>query len=57
MRPCRTRPTSPLDFAQREDGGWSFSWPAWSPVAEAEWRGSVTVGALLVLRANGRLEA
>jgi hypothetical protein len=44
-----------LAGAQREDGGWTFSWPAWSPVAEAEWRGSVTVDALVVLRANGRL--
>ncbi|MEA2310699.1 MAG: hypothetical protein QOE28_667, partial [Solirubrobacteraceae bacterium] len=31
-----------------------FDWPAWSPVAEAEWRGSVTVDALALLRANGR---
>jgi hypothetical protein len=40
---------------QREDGGWSFDWPAWSPVAEAEWRGSITVDALALLRENGRL--
>ncbi len=40
---------------QRDDGGWTFDWPAWSPVAAAEWRGSVTVDALVVLRANGRL--
>ena len=44
-----------LAGAQREDGGWTFSWAAWSPVAEAEWRGSVTVDALLILRAAGRL--
>ncbi len=44
-----------LAGAQREDGGWTFGWPAWSPVAEAEWRGSVTVDALVVLRSNGRL--
>jgi hypothetical protein len=42
---------------QREDGGWTFNWPAWSPLAELEWRGSVTVDALRVLRANGRLPA
>lgn len=41
---------------QQPDGGWTFDWPAWSPVAEAEWRGSVTVDALAMLRANGRLE-
>jgi hypothetical protein len=41
---------------QREDGGWTFDWLAWSPLAELEWRGYVTVEALVVLRANGRLE-
>ena len=43
-----------LDAGQQDDGGWTFDWPAWSPVAAAEWRGSVTVDALVVLRANGR---
>ena len=43
-----------LASGQREDGGGTFNWPAWSPVAEREWRGSVTVDALRVLRANGR---
>ena len=43
-----------LAEGQHEDGGWTFDWPAWSPVAAAEWRGSVTVDALAVLRANGR---
>ena len=42
--------------AQREDGGWMFNWPAWSPAAEAEWRGFLTVDALRLLRANGRLQ-
>jgi hypothetical protein len=42
--------------AQKEDGGWTFNWLAWSPAAEAEWRGSLTVDALLLLRANGRLQ-
>jgi hypothetical protein len=41
--------------AQKEDGGWMFNWLAWSPAAEADWRGSLTVDALLLLRANGRL--
>ena len=46
-----------LAAGQREDGGWTFDWLAWSPLAELEWRGSVTVNALVVLRANGRLPA
>ena len=46
-----------LARGQREDGGWTFNWPAWSTLAELEWRGSVTVDALRVLRANGRLPA
>ncbi len=46
-----------LAGAQREDGGWMFNWPAWSPAAEREWRGAVTVEALLTLRAYGRCPA
>jgi hypothetical protein len=46
---------SHLAAAQRDDGGWMFNWPAWSPAAEADWRGFLTVGALHLLRANGRL--
>jgi hypothetical protein len=44
-----------LANAQLDDGGWTFNWLAWSPVAEHEWRGSLTVDALVRLRANGRL--
>src|SRR6266852_2158576 len=44
-----------LAQAQREDAGWMFNWPAWSPAAELDWRGFLTVDALRVLRANGRL--
>jgi hypothetical protein len=44
-----------LAAAQAEDGGWTFNWLAWSPVAASEWRGSRTVDALRTLRANGRL--
>jgi hypothetical protein len=44
-----------LAGAQQDDGGWMFNWPAWSPAAEAEWRGFVTVEALRALRAYGRL--
>jgi hypothetical protein len=43
-----------LAGAQREDGGWMFNWTSWSPAAEADWRGFITVDALRVLRANGR---
>ncbi len=44
-----------LARAQLEDGGWTFNWPAWSPAAEREWRGYLTVDALRLLRANGYL--
>ena len=44
-----------LAASQREDGGWMFNWLAWSPAAEADWRGAITVDALLTLRAGGRL--
>jgi hypothetical protein len=43
-----------LAQAQLDDGGWTFNWPAWSPAAERDWRGFLTVDALRVLRANGR---
>jgi hypothetical protein len=42
-----------LAQAQLGDGGWTFSWPAWSPAAERDWRGFLTVDALRLLRANG----
>jgi len=44
-----------LARAQKDDGGWTFNWPAWSPAAERDWRGFLTVDALRLLRANGRL--
>ncbi len=43
-----------LARGQKEDGGWTFNWPAWSPAAELDWRGFLTVDALRILRANGR---
>jgi hypothetical protein len=43
-----------LAGAQGDDGGWMFNWPSWSPAAEADWRGFITVDALRVLRANDR---
>lgn len=45
-----------LAAGQQDDGGWTFPWPAWCPAAAHEWRGSVTIDALDVLRANGRLD-
>lgn len=41
---------------QRSDGGWNITWRAVSPSCELEWRGWVTLGALLALRANGRID-
>ncbi|MEZ4861627.1 MAG: hypothetical protein R3C14_09980 [Caldilineaceae bacterium] len=44
-----------LIAGQQPDGGWTIPWPPISPGCELEWRGWVTVEALLTLRANGRL--
>ena len=44
-----------LAQAQRDDGGWTFNWLAWSPAAEREWRGFLTVDTLRLLRANAYL--
>lgn len=44
-----------LDAQQRDDGSWTFNWLAWSPAAEREWNGAMTVERLSLLRANGRL--
>ena len=43
-----------LAAGQQDDGGWTFNFPAWSPAAEADWRGCFTVDALDTLRRNGR---
>jgi hypothetical protein len=40
---------------QLADGGWPISWEPPSALAELEWRGVVTLRALSVLRAYGRL--
>jgi hypothetical protein len=40
---------------QQDDGGWTFNFPAWSPAAEADWRGCFTVDALDRLRRNARV--
>jgi hypothetical protein len=44
-----------LAHAQLADGGWTFNWLAWSPSAERDWRGYLTVDALRLLRANAYL--
>jgi hypothetical protein len=46
-----------LAASQLDDGGWMFNWPSWSPAAEADWRGYLTVDILRLLRANGRASA
>ncbi|WP_308636429.1 prenyltransferase/squalene oxidase repeat-containing protein [Paenibacillus silvisoli] len=38
---------------QQEDGGWSISWEAVGPGAEAEWRGYLTVERLKTLKSYG----
>jgi hypothetical protein len=40
---------------QQDDGGWVVDFTACSPAAALDWRGYATVGALTVLRANGRV--
>jgi hypothetical protein len=44
-----------LVAAQSDGGGWRFNWPVWTPVTEYEWGGWVTVRALKILRAYGRV--
>lgn len=44
-----------LTAARSDDGGWTFPWPVWTPVTEFEWRPIVTIEALRVLRAYGRI--
>ncbi len=44
-----------VESEQQEDGGWMFDWRAWSPAQTNDWRGNVTLRALIWLRENGRL--
>jgi hypothetical protein len=46
---------SDLTSRQQEDGGWPISWPAVSPACELEYRGWVSLAALKILRAYGKL--
>ncbi|HEX5441519.1 MAG TPA: hypothetical protein VFW76_11595 [Ktedonobacterales bacterium] len=43
-----------LASAQQEDGGWTINWLAWNPAGVFEWRGIVTIEALVTLREYGR---
>ena len=44
-----------LQGGQREDGGWTVGFPAFTPVVEFEWRSIATIEALLTLRRYGRI--
>jgi len=44
-----------LADGQQPDGGWTVDFASYSPAATLEWRGARTVGALVILRANGVL--
>jgi hypothetical protein len=44
-----------LEAGQRDDGGWTVDYLAWSPGQALDWRGITTIAALDALRDNGRL--
>jgi hypothetical protein len=44
-----------LASLQQDDGGWPVGWRTYSPASELDWRGYLTVRAVQVLRANGRI--
>ncbi len=44
-----------VESEQQQDGGWMFDWRAWAPAQMTDWRGNVTLRALIWLRDNGRL--
>jgi hypothetical protein len=46
-----------LASKQQADGGWPITWEASGPASTSEWRGKVTLEALCVLNAYGRLDA
>jgi hypothetical protein len=43
-----------LQAGQEADGGWRVDFASYSPAAELEWRGHMTVNALGLLKRNGR---
>jgi hypothetical protein len=44
-----------IESTQQQDGGWLFDWLSWAPAQTTDWRGNVTIRALIWLRDNGRL--
>src|SRR4051812_25489117 len=44
-----------LESQQLEAGGWAITWAVWTPAIEIEWSGLVTLSALKILKAYGRL--
>ena len=44
-----------LANGQEDDGGWRVDFANYSPAAELEWRGHMTVRAISILKRNGRL--
>ena len=46
-----------LEQGQQDDGGWLVEWQPASPGAAFEWRGTLTLRAIALLRAHGRLDA
>jgi hypothetical protein len=44
-----------LQRKQQDDGGWTFDWLAWSAGQSVEWRGAVTLRALVLLGAHQRI--
>ena len=45
-----------LEAGQQADGGWLVEWQPASPGAAFEWRGTVTLRAIALLQAHGRLD-
>lgn len=43
-----------LEGGQQADGGWAVDFTSYSAAASLEWRGYTTIGAISVLRMNGR---
>ena len=44
-----------LASRQQDDGGWRITWAVWTPAIGIEWSGLVTISALKILRAYGRV--
>jgi hypothetical protein len=44
-----------LANGQEDDGGWRVDFASYSPAAELDWRGHMTVRAISILKRNGRL--